>query len=151
MTANTIYSNPNQIADCLEYSELLGYCKANRVLLYAIYERLGNGDDIAATKLIGDLTFREYPSVMHKIRERVAYKPNIDGKINTIRPLHSNYMAYVKELLALEWPETKKAKKDVNETTGISYSNSTDYDISLSANGLTVEIEIGRASCRERV
>jgi len=74
------------------------------------YEKLGNGDDISATKLIGDLTFREYPSVMHKIRERVAYKPNIDGKINTIRPLHSNYMAYVKELLALERPDTKKTR-----------------------------------------
>jgi hypothetical protein len=145
VTRKTIHSNPKRIADCDEYREILDYCKANKELLYAIYEKLGNGDGVAATKLIGDLTFSEYPSVMHKIRERVAYKPTLDG-INTIRPLHSNYMSYVRELLALEGSETRKVKRNVDETTGISFSNSTDFEISLSANGLTVGFELNKTA-----
>ena len=53
-------------------------------------------------------------------------------------------MAYVKELLSMEKTEARKAKSNVNETTGISYSNFTDFDVSLSSNGLTVDFLLNK-------
>jgi hypothetical protein len=143
VTKKTIYSNPKQIANCDEYREILDYCKSNNELLYAIYEKLGNGDGVAATKLIGDLTFDQNSSVIRKIRDGLPRNPDKDG-VRTIRPLQSNYMAYVKELLSMEKSETRKAKCNTNETTGISYSNFADFDVSMSSNGLTVDFLLNK-------
>lgn len=145
VTKKTIYSNPKQIANCDEYRKILEYCKSNNELLYAIYEKLGNGDGVAATKLIGDLTFDQNSSVIRKIRDGLPRNPDKDG-VRTIRPLQSNYMAYVKELLSMEKSETRKAKCNTNETTGISYSNFADFDVSLSSNGLTVEFLLNKST-----
>lgn len=145
VTKKTIYSNPKQIANCDEYREILDYCKSNNELLYAIYEKLGNGDGVAATKLIGDLTFDHNSSVIRKVRDGIPRNSDKAG-IKTIRPLQSNYMAYVKELLSKEKSEARKAKSNVNETTGISYSNFTDFDVSLLSNGLTVEFLLNKST-----
>ena len=145
VTKKTIYSNPKQIANCDEYRKILEYCKSNNELLYAIYEKLGNGDGVAATKLIGDLTFDQNSSVIRKIRDEILRNLDKDG-VRTIRPLQSNYMAYVKELLSMEKTKARKAKSNVNETTGISYSNFADFDVSLSSNGLTVEFLLTKST-----
>lgn len=144
VTENTIYSNPKQIANCEEYKELLEYCKNNRELLYAIYERLSNGDGVAATELIGDLTFDKHLSVMHEIREG-AKKANLDG-IKTIRPIQSNFMAYVKKLLSMEGSEKRKLMRGADETTGITYSNFADYNITPLTNGISVEFELSKST-----
>lgn len=54
------------------------------------------------------------------------------GGEKTIRPLQSNNIAYIKELLALENVSLAKSRKQVGGETGLSYSNFNDFDVSAS-------------------
>jgi len=65
---------------------------------------------------------------MQKVRDDFANSINTSS-VKTVRPIHSNFVAYVKELLAIENVELAKASMYSGETTGILYSNSTDLSI----------------------
>lgn len=145
VTENTIYSNPEQIANCQEYIDVLNFCKSNSILLYAIYEKLGNGDNISAIKLIEDLTLSDNLSVMKNVREGSAVRLAC-ARIKTIRPIHSNFVAYVKELLSKDNVEMSRARKISSETTGISYSNFADFSISSSTETLSVVFSLNHTA-----
>lgn len=145
VTENTIYSNPEQIANCQEYVNVLNFCKSNPILIYAIYQELGNGDNIAAIKLIEDLTLSDNLSVMQSVRENSAARLT-RSSVKTVRPIHSNFVAYVKELLAIENVELAKTRKISGETTGISYSNFTEFSYSSSAGTLFVNFTLNSTS-----
>ena len=127
---NTVCSDPVQIAKCEEYRNVLAFCSSHDELLYALYEKVGNGE-FAAMILVGDLTFEDNQSVLENVRESASESTTRSG-IKTIRPLQSNNIAYIKELLALENVSLAKSRKQVGGETGISYSNFKDFEVSAS-------------------
>lgn len=145
VTHVTIFSNPKKIADCQEYKDVLEFCKSKPEVIYVLYHRLANGDGISATELIGDLTFDEHLSLMEKVRNGNMQKVGQDG-IKTIRPMLSNYVAYVKELLSMKHPELLRNSRSYDEASGISYSNFAEYDMAWSADGLTVRFTLDKSA-----
>lgn len=127
---NSAYSNPEQMASCQEYRSVLAFCNSHHKLLYLLYNKIGEGD-FAATKLIADLTFDKNASAIKRVRESALASSTRSG-IKTIRPLLSNYTAYVKELLSVENESLARLKKQVNAETGISYSNLYDFEVAPS-------------------
>lgn len=142
VVANTVLSNPDRIADCDEYRALLAYCQKNKELLYAAYEKLEEGNGLASTKLIGDLTLSKHSSVMDKVRTDISDRAK-KSAIKTFRPIKSNYTAYVKKLLAQENATLRSGKIDADdEISGVSYSNFKDFNIALSSEGVTVDFSL---------
>lgn len=80
---------------------------------------------------------------MEKVRNEVSSGEGKDG-VKTIRPIHSNYVAYVKELISLENHDTVKNGKKPFELTGISYSNFAEYETISSADGITVNFTLDK-------
>lgn len=130
VVVNTLYSNPNQMKDCEEYRNVLAFCSSHDELLYALYDKVGEGE-FAAMILVGDLTFDTNQSILESVRESASMSTARSG-IKTIRPLQSNNIAYIKELLALENVSLAKSRKQVGGETGLSYSNFNDFDVSAS-------------------
>lgn len=145
VTENTLYSNPNQIANCQEYLDVLSYCNSYPSLLYAIFEKLGNGDVVPAIKLIEDLTINDNISIMQNVNDISAAR-YANAKIKTIRPIHSNFVAYVKGLLANENMNLSRANGNYDETTGMSYSNFTNFSISSLTKALLIEFTLDSAA-----
>lgn len=127
---NTVYSNLAQVADCDEYRYVLDFCRQHQELLYLLYEKVGVGE-LAATKLVADLTFDRNVSVVEYIRESVS-DSNARSEIKTIRPLLSNYVAYIKELLSIENNSLVETRRMTSTETGISYSNFNDIEVASS-------------------
>lgn len=127
---NSKYSNPVHIADCEEYKNVLSFCTSHNELLYALYEKVGNGE-FAAMILVGDLTFDANQSVLESVRESASVSTVRSG-IKTIRPLQSNNIAYIKELLALENEYLAKSRRQISGETGVSYSNFMEFEVSAS-------------------
>lgn len=143
ITAHTIYSNPKQIANCQEYEELLDLCKQNKDLIYAVYDKLGKESNISTVTLVEDLTLgiKQNQDIMQRVRnESVAKLNQKDCKI--IRPIHSNVMLYVKELLALEKSELYKEDKS-NDS---SYNNNADYSVSSLSNNISIDFTLPESS-----
>lgn len=130
VTRNTIHSNPYHIANCEEYRNVLALCSSHDELLYALYDKVGEGE-FAAMILVGDLTFNTNQSILESVRASASMSTARSG-IKTIRPLQSNNIAYIKELLTLENVSLAKSRKQVGGETGLSYSNFNDFDVSAS-------------------
>lgn len=137
VTMSTVYSNPDQIADCQEYRDALSFCSSHEELLYVLYDKVGQGE-FAAVKLVEDLTFEENASILENVRNG-AQKSVTRSGIKTIRPLLSNYTAYVKELLSLDNERLAKAKERYGSETGISYSNFKDIEVSSAQIGFSLD------------
>lgn len=121
---NSVCSNPKQLSDCMEYRDLLALCNSHRELLYSLYDKVGKGE-FAATILVADLTFYRNSAAINSVRE----SSSANGKrsdVKTIRPLLSNYVAYIRELLAKENECLAKARKNTS-VEDISYSNFNDF------------------------
>lgn len=146
VTETTIFSNPEQIANCKEYKDLLGFCKENLRLQYALYKELGQGDGISAIKPIEDLTINQYGTIMESVREENNIATQTCAGIKTIRSLHSNYMAYVKEILSKDKVDIQKSRKATRATTGLSYSNFKEFSVLQGAGNLSVEFSLSNAS-----
>ena len=144
VTENTPYSSPDRIANCDIYRKTLSHCQSHPELIYAVYAKLEEGG-IAAAKLVKDLTLDKNRDVMERIR-----KSNPSGKtrngVKVYRPMLSNTVAYVKELLAKESKALQKARNKAGHTTDISYSNAHEFDISLSKDAVSVDFTIDNAS-----
>lgn len=143
ITAHTIYSNPKQIANCQEYEELLDLCKQNQDLIYAVYDKLGKESNISAVTLVEDLTLgnKQNQDIMQNVRKESLTRLNQkDCKI--IRPIHSNVMLYVKELLALEKSELYKDDKS-NDS---SYNNNADFSVSSLSNNISIDFTLSESS-----
>ena len=144
VTENTPYSSPDRIANCDIYRKTLSHCQSHPELIYAVYAKLEEGG-IAAAKLVKDLTLDKNRDVMERIR-----KSNPSGKtrngVKVYRPMLSNTVAYVKELLAKESKVLQKARNKAGHTTDISYSNAHEFDISLSKDAVSVDFTIDNAS-----
>ena len=139
---NSVLSNPDQIADCKEYKELLAYCQSNKELVYAAFEKLEKGNGLASTKLVGDLTLSKYSSVMDKVRADVIALEK-KSAIKTFSPIKSNFTSYVKRILSQETPTLRSGKiADEDELAGVSYSNFKEFSISSSSEGLTVDFSL---------
>lgn len=130
IVSNTKHSNPYHIANCEEYRNVLAFCSSHDELLYALYNKVGEGE-LAAMILVGDLTFEDNQSVLENIRESASESTTRSG-IKTIRPLQSNNIAYIKELLVLENVSLAKSRKQVGGETGVSYSNFKEFEVSAS-------------------
>ena len=130
IVSNTKHSNPYHIANCEEYRNVLAFCSSHDELLYALYDKVCKGE-LAAMILVGDLTFEDNQSVLENVRESASESTTRSG-IKTIRPLQSNNIAYIKELLALENVSLAKSRKQVGGETGISYSNFKEFEVSAS-------------------
>ena len=127
---NSVCSNPKQISDCQEYRDVLTFCNSHRELLYMLYDKVGKGE-FAATMLVADLTFSKNTVAIERVKESISIS-STRSDIKTIRPLLSNYIAYIKELLALENEILAKGKRLVGGETGISYSNARDFEVTSS-------------------
>ena len=133
---NSFYSNPDQIADCDEYRELLSFCKTNENLKFAVFKRLGEGN-YCATCLVKDLTLEKNKAILRKIlEEKERCKKTEDGKFIFYTML-SNAMSYVKELMAGEILSHDKTR-NAGKTTGVSYSNAESFDICVTNDNLNI-------------
>jgi hypothetical protein len=133
---NTIYSNPDQIADCNEYRELLSFCKTKSDLNYFVYKKLGEGY-VCATCLVKDLTLKQNKNLLQSIlEEKEKCKKTEDGK-TIFYTILSNSMSYVKELLADRMLENQKTR-NTGRYTGISYSNTDLFDICVKNRSLDI-------------
>ena len=144
VTEKSPYSDPAQIANCKEYKELLSLCKSNKKLIYVVYDKLGKDNNISAVKLIEDLTLgnKQNQDIMHRIRNESVTKLNQkDCKI--IRPIHSNVMLYVKELLALENFELYDKEEKSNDNL---YNNCVDFSVSSLSNNISIDFTLPESS-----
>lgn len=139
---NTIYSNPVKIADCNEYRAVLNLCSANKGLQYAVFKHLGDGD-IAAIKLVEDLTLSANQPVLQAVRAYNAANKTRAG-VNVIRPVLSNTIDYVKRLLSIENASLVKSTRSA--TTGISYSNYKEFDVTSTLDNVHVTFSLSNPS-----
>lgn len=137
---NSIYSNPKQISNCEEYNNLLTFCRSNSKLKYCLFKKLGEGD-IPAILLIEDLTLINNTPALAKVKN---YNINnqYSNNVFIIRPVLSNTMSYVKELLGISSPISSKLKLADNTTTGISYSNLQEFSVNHSIGTIQVEFSL---------
>lgn len=133
----SVYSNPQQIANCQEYRDVWAFCDSHRELLYTLYDKVGEGE-FAATILVGGLTFAQNSTAIKSIKGSASINSN-QSDVKTIRPLLSNYIAYIKELLALENESLAKERRRVNTESGISYSNFKDFEVTSSHISFTLD------------
>lgn len=126
---NSVCSNPKQLSNCQEYRDVLALCNSHRELLYSIYDKVGKGEFVA-TILVADLTFNSNSTIIKSVRESSITSDN-RSDVKTIRPLLSNYVAYIKELLALENENLVKARKRTS-MGDLSYSNFNDFKVTSS-------------------
>lgn len=144
VTENSPYSDPAQIANCKEYKELLSLCKSNEKLIYVVYDKLGKDNNISAVKLIEDLTLgnKQNQDIIQRVRDESVTKLNQkDCKI--IRPIHSNVMLYVKELLALENFELYDKEEKSNDNL---YNNCVDFSVSSLSNNISIDFTLPESS-----
>lgn len=144
VTETTVYSNLDKIADCDEYRNVLNLCKVNNGLVYAVFDKLNDGS-IAAVQLVKDLTLAKNREVMERVRNNFKVVRTRTA-VRLFRPMHSNAIAYVKELLGNENVALGKAKRQAGMTTGISYSNSNDFSVSTLANAVVVNFALPEQS-----
>ena len=137
---NTIYSNPDQIADCNEYQELLSFCKTNSDLNYFVYKKLGEGF-VCATCLVKDLTLEQNRDLLQRIlEEKEKRKMTEDGK-TIFYTILSNSMSYVRELLADRMQDNQKTR-NTKRSFGISYSNTDLFDICVKNRSLDISFHL---------
>jgi len=141
--SNTKHSNPSIIAACQEYTNLYNLCYINNDLLYAIYDKLGDGD-IAAIKLIEDLTSTSNKEVMRKARTFTVNKRTTAKKI--IRPLFTNTMYYVKSLLAANDANNETSDLTKIKESDVSYSGFNNFSAYNSHNGISVNFTLPNIS-----
>lgn len=137
----TPFSNPAQIADCDVYRKLTKLCSSNSALIYKVFEKLGQGD-ICAVKLVKDLSVTKNKAVMESVmaRNKNIAKASTGAKI--IRPVHTNAMLYVKNILAKEISQADTEQFNQVAEDNISYSNSTDFAVTNSGNTLNVSFSV---------
>lgn len=142
ITKQTPYSNPEQIAQCQEYTDLYNYCLSNHDLIYAIFDKLGKDHIIATGKLIDDLILKKNLEALQSFKER--HNKNLSkNDVKIIRPLHSNYILYVKDFLSAENPRLATANKiKSSKTTDISFSNSTDFNLTTATNLCNINLTL---------
>lgn len=139
--ANSPYSNPNQIANCDEYRQLYSLCSENKELVYCIYKVLENGD-VCAVKLLEDLvsTNTEAQETIQSIKSRNQKKTRASNGANIIRPLQTNAMLYVKDVLSSETAQT--SHEATPKENCISYSNSREFGLSAQNNRISINFSI---------
>lgn len=124
----TVLSNPDQIADCDEYKELLDCCLGEENLKYAVFKMLGNGS-ISAVCLVKDLTLQDNMDLLEKVWNDNKQRKYTEKGAQIIRSIYSNAMLYVKEYLKQQNGNLKRLKNE-NCLTGIFYSNSDEFSVS---------------------
>lgn len=145
--ASSIMSNPDDIANCTEYRDLLALCQSYEELKYVVFKKLGEGD-VAAIKLTEDLTLKGNESILEEVRASMVCAQDLEVKV--VRPVLTNAIDFVKRLLNVSSIAPQKAKKSVSETTGISYSNSTDFSVNVSSGELAVSFNLDKKSLLSR-
>lgn len=132
----TILSDPDAIANCSEYRELLDYCIREDNLKYAIFKMLGKGS-VCAVCLVKDLTLKDNMSLLEKVWSENKKREYTENGAKIIRSIYSNAMLYVKEYLFKQKGLLRKGKTDY--LTGISYSNSDLFCVRSIGNRISLE------------
>lgn len=144
-TAQTPFSNPDQIADCEEYRKVYEFCKTHPECKYILYDRLSERE-IEAIILIENLALKtmEGRTIMAEIREGIREEAKMKANygIRIVRPMSSNYIAFVKELLADELSKLKKQASGTTGIDGVSYSNSHKFTAEQNSGGITVDFQL---------
>ena len=140
----TCYSNPDVIADCDEYRELLSFCQKTEPLKYTVYKKLDEGN-VSAICLIKDLVLKENRGLLKRVFDNNKKQKYTDSGAQIVRTMQSNAMLFLKELLKEE-VETFKARLDDGAETGISYSNSDDYSVRQAASSVFLSFSIGNTA-----
>lgn len=136
------FSDPDMIADCDEYRELLAYCRNNELLKYAVYKILDEGN-VNAICPVKDLTLEDNRALLAKVFEDNRKRPTNDKGVRIFRTMQSNAMLYVKELLR---EESGRFGSRNNDLTGINYSNNDDFSIQLAGESIVLMFALGNSS-----
>lgn len=129
------YSNPDLIADCQEYRDLLQYCNTQSELEYAVFEKLASGD-VCAVPLIKDISIIGNEENLNKVYLYNKDHVKTSNGATILRPLTTNAMAFVKNILSTR---NGNVKNKQNVRTGITYSNSDDFSVTVHGMNLNIE------------
>lgn len=124
---SSMYSNPSQIADCEEYRALLALCASDDAFKYAVFDKLGDGDN-CAIEIVKDLTLSENKEILDSIKLYNKENPTTDTGVKIFRTIYSNAMSYVKKLLPMPSSNGSKHTRQGDVSTGVTYSNSDSYE-----------------------
>ena len=141
---SSLFSDPDKIADCDEYKELLSYCRSNDLLKYAVYKILDEGN-VNAICPLKDLTLKDNRALLEKVFKANRERPTNDKGVRIFRTMQSNAMLYVKELLMAEAGQLR-ARELGKDATGISYSNSNEFTIRIAGNTIVLIFELDNHS-----
>lgn len=108
VVTTSIMSNPDEIANCAEYRDLLTFCQSNEELRYVVFKKLGESD-VAAMKLTEDMTLKGNEMILEDVRSSMVSTQDLGIKV--IRPVLSNAIDFVKRLLNVSSVEPHKAKR----------------------------------------
>ena len=121
---------------------MYNYCKNNPQLIYAIFDKLEKDHIITTVKLIDDLILKNNLETLQSFKERHNNKLTKNG-VKIVRPLHSNYILYAKDYLSTENPRLAPTNKfNLSETTDISFSNSTEFNVTTSDNLCNINLTL---------
>jgi len=138
------FSNPDVIADCDEYRELLALSQKTELLKYAIFKKLDEGNDCAMC-LIKDLYLPDKMELLERVFDSNNKQKHTDSGAKIVRTMHSNAMLFVKELLK-EQIETFKSRISAGNETGISFSNSDDYLVRQANSSVILSFNLGNTA-----
>lgn len=141
---STPLSNPDAIADCDEYRELLSFCAKDEKMNYAVFDYLGKGN-LCASCLVKDLTLKENVTLLEKVWEKNKQNEYTEKGAQIIRTIQSNAMLYVKELLKNQMESLGK-RRNYSDATGISYSNTDDFIIHSTGNGIVLIFSLNKTA-----
>lgn len=134
----TPFSNPSQIANCVEYQRIFEFSNSHPECLYILYDRLSEGE-LAAIILIENLMLntQERLALMSEVKAEIPVATR--SGIKVIRPIQSNYVAFVKRLLDNEIAVPIKRNVKTSSISDISYSNSNDFTIKTTSDEITID------------
>lgn len=141
----TPYSNPEQIRDCEEFERVFRFCDAHPECLYVVYDKLSSGELASIILLDGIVLKSQY--LMEQLSEVRDSSPTIsENNVKIIRPIQSNYIALVRNILDSDLINPGLKKTGNTKPADIEYSNSFEFYLKSVDNSLVVAFGLNFAS-----
>lgn len=128
---SSVYSNPDMIAACDEYKNLLSLCTSDGEYIYAVYAKLAD-NDICAVKLFQDIIKGGSNEVISKATKFIEDNKTNEAGAFIFRTPQSKSIIIAKALLAQEIGDSNSLKK------GKAFSS--DVDFALNNAGNTIQL-----------
>ena len=141
---NSPLSNPDDIADCSEYRNILEFCKKEDALKYYVFKKLNDGNN-SAVCLVKDLSLNDNKSLLEKVWDRNRKEMYTDKGAYIVRSYKTNALLYVKELIKQEIKNSDNSRND-QIVSGVTYSNMDDFSVCSENGGIKLTFEIQQAS-----